>query len=854
MSELGALLGPLGVLYSLVTTIAAVAVKLKANRAAAEALAKRSDLVVVTLDGQVKDSQDGAVLANIEALESILSAISRLLEKLAAQNTLQQALAASTNAGRIKSFDAQLTQFIQSLQLSVSFQHDAVAKATLQDMDELPSLMEQLLSTVDTKFNVQQQQLETLTAIIKHQAELIESLPQRMKPKVDQLLGNTAQVIVAKSGRGLSSQRDWTIDADDIDIMWNRSLGSGSFGHIYRGIWDGKEVAVKVMDGARGREAVESIEKEAAVWYPLNHTNVLRLWRVCLNTDRPFIVMPVMICDLGAFITKFPDTDMRVRTSFLLGIARGMQYLHTLPEPIIHGDLKTSNVLVGESGEVQLTDFGMAFVKTTSSATTKRRSGAVRWIPPEKYKRGYVLSLPLDVFSFGMTAYHVVTGKLPFHDIESDEDAKELIKSGERPARPDGVPDALWRIICDCWHTDPDARPTFRNIAARLNALPRSKLTLPSNAMTQSVEAEAPAEKPELKPLDEDARRIVTPVGKLRNVISAVRLRPGSVREDDGPQPVAKPHAEKIHRAYTAPSSEALHVELPKSSALNEADETAVLAALPSWCRRVGIKRETFAQFNKTIESWDSKRGKSVQKPMIEWSEQGNVVGLRLMDQGITGPLSRVLFALKNLRILNLSSNKFEGPVSDDLGGLVNLTHLDLSQNRLTTLPESLGDLKNLIELNLSNNRFVELPASIGRLAKLEKLSAHDNEITALPDSIGELHTLQHLGLDSNRIEALPETIGMLRELRDLWLECNRISHIPGSIGQLEQLTELHLWDNQISWLPGTLGNLKQLTGLWLENNNLSELPRTLGTLPKLKEFTLDGNALPTEKLMAQLI
>ncbi|KAL2913882.1 hypothetical protein HK105_206616 [Polyrhizophydium stewartii] len=86
--------------------------------------------------------------------------------------------------------------------------------------------------------------------------------------------------------------------------------------------------------------------------------------------------------------------------------------------------------------------------------------------------------MPCDVLSFAMAAIEVLTGNVPFSDGIESHDAAAKIKAGERPSRPVGVPDALWRLIEDCWQQDPAKQPSFAQVVERLEAMPSKPFKL----------------------------------------------------------------------------------------------------------------------------------------------------------------------------------------------------------------------------------------------------------------------------------------------------------------------------------------------------------------------------------------
>nr|KAJ3421023.1 hypothetical protein HK105_004702 [Polyrhizophydium stewartii] len=314
--------------------------------------------------------------------------------------------------------------------------------------------------------------LETLSAIKKHGGTLLAAAPDGVREQLQTILDNASLDIVRRSGRGVSTRRNWTIDPDDVLILHNSKIGEGTLGEVYPARWNGKQVAVKVFPNAAGPAATQLIEREAFVWSQLQHENVLRLHGVCLDADKPFVVMPFVREDAASLLTMAQSVSIEMHTAILLGIARGMQHLHERQPPVIHGGLKANAARISDDGTVLISEFGMSLVKANSSRNTARRADDTRWVAPEVHDSGYKLAKPSDVFSFAMTAVEVLTGDVPFGSSVTGHEALVKIKSGERPFRPHGLPEALWQIIEDCWQQDPAARPSFAQVVERLEKLP----------------------------------------------------------------------------------------------------------------------------------------------------------------------------------------------------------------------------------------------------------------------------------------------------------------------------------------------------------------------------------------------
>ncbi|KAI8803943.1 kinase-like domain-containing protein [Cladochytrium replicatum] len=183
-------------------------------------------------------------------------------------------------------------------------------------------------------------------------------------------------------------------------------------------------------------------------------------------------------------------------------IALGMRYLHELSPPIVHGDLKTTNVLLTSDLTVKLSDINISAVKANAAAgrntfTAGISADTIKFMAPERLE-GAIQTIAGDVYSFAMTLYELLTaGSQPFSLDGLTTDSQvvtAVIIDRRRPTRPPDAslcPDAMWSLIQRCWDDEPGARPTFRTIVdmlavmsedvAALVAQPPEKVTLPED-------------------------------------------------------------------------------------------------------------------------------------------------------------------------------------------------------------------------------------------------------------------------------------------------------------------------------------------------------------------------------------
>ncbi|CAN0914600.1 Cysteine-rich receptor-like protein kinase 10 [Linum grandiflorum] len=195
-------------------------------------------------------------------------------------------------------------------------------------------------------------------------------------------------------------------------------LGQGGFGAVYKGkMSDGKEVAVK-RQLTSSSQGMEEVKTEVTLVAKLEHTNLVRLLGFCIQGKERLLVyeyLPNGSLDqvlFGNTTLKKSKLNWETRYRIIVGIARGMQYLHEDSRlNIIHRDLKGGNILLDESMNPKISDFGTArlFSGTQTHINTGRVLGTRGYMSPEYVNNG-IFSTKSDVYSFGILILEIVSG------------------------------------------------------------------------------------------------------------------------------------------------------------------------------------------------------------------------------------------------------------------------------------------------------------------------------------------------------------------------------------------------------------------------------------------------------------
>ncbi|KAG6502151.1 hypothetical protein ZIOFF_042040 [Zingiber officinale] len=198
----------------------------------------------------------------------------------------------------------------------------------------------------------------------------------------------------------------------------SNKLGQGGYGPVYKGKFkdDGQEIAVKRLSETSSQGANE-FKNEVMVIAKLQHRNLVRLLGCCIQGRERMLIyefMPNGSLDALLFDpTKSETLDWKTRHNIIVGIARGLLYLHHDSRlRIIHRDLKASNVLLDKDMNPKISDFGIAriFGGDDTEVNTMRVVGTYGYMSPE-YAMNGIFSIKSDVFSFGILTLEIISGK-----------------------------------------------------------------------------------------------------------------------------------------------------------------------------------------------------------------------------------------------------------------------------------------------------------------------------------------------------------------------------------------------------------------------------------------------------------
>lgn len=184
---------------------------------------------------------------------------------------------------------------------------------------------------------------------------------------------------------GLENFEEWTIDLRKLNM--GDAFAQGAFGKLYRGTYEGEEVAIKILerpenDQDRAQLMEQQFQQEVMMLATLKHPNIVRFIGAC---RKPMVWCIVTEYAKGGSVRQFltkrhnRSVPLKLAVKQALDVARGMEYVHRLG--LIHRDLKSDNLLIFADKSIKIADFGVARIEVQTEGMTPE-TGTYRWMAP----------------------------------------------------------------------------------------------------------------------------------------------------------------------------------------------------------------------------------------------------------------------------------------------------------------------------------------------------------------------------------------------------------------------------------------------------------------------------------------
>ncbi|KAL5576213.1 hypothetical protein UlMin_017912 [Ulmus minor] len=292
--------------------------------------------------------------------------------------------------------------------------------------------------------------------------------------------GETARIFTTEELRKATNNYDET-----------RVLGQGGYGTVYKGLLtDEKVVAIKKSKFGN-QSQIEQFINEVVVLSQINHRNVVKLLGCCLETEVPLLVYEFITNGtLSDHVHKkniHSSLPWEMRLKIATEIAGAIAYLHSSTVmPIIHRDIKSTNILLDENYTAKVADFGASrLIPLDQTQLTTLVQGTLGYLDPEYFQTSQ-LTEKSDVYSFGVVLAELLTGEkaisfdrqeydrnLAMHFISSVKEER-LFQILDKNLIIDGKVEqlkAVANVAMGCLRVKGTDRPTMKEVASELEGL-----------------------------------------------------------------------------------------------------------------------------------------------------------------------------------------------------------------------------------------------------------------------------------------------------------------------------------------------------------------------------------------------
>jgi len=259
------------------------------------------------------------------------------------------------------------------------------------------------------------------------------------------------------------------------EILLYEKLAEGGNGIINKASWRGLKCVVKCLKHNNNDIEYQDMINEISVISHLRHPNLVLFLGACTITDPLLLLYEFMPHgSLDNYYANISNQKNRLwkpkkmqAYKWIYELTQAVYFLHHCYYPIMHRDLKPSNILLNEDLHIKLTDFGLS--RTIKKKHEKYKmsgcTGTLRYMAPEViFNDGEDYDLKIDIYSLALVFWFILTGKIPYAELDLNPHVIQLIQIDYRPDIKDVGIIEIQDLIKQMWSTNPDNRPDIDHI------------------------------------------------------------------------------------------------------------------------------------------------------------------------------------------------------------------------------------------------------------------------------------------------------------------------------------------------------------------------------------------------------
>ena len=454
----------------------------KANQSQFKLLRSRVKEIEQRLSALEKIKDRTHFESGLQSLYDCLQDIARFLPSFSGKHYLKKVLKGGAYREKFSEYNRQLELATQQLHMDIDIQKlfaiETLQAAWKEDKAALqvqvPVMKRELVTLYREEEKTKRPMYDAATQRkIQHQKE--RAITQRIQWHILQEEAESSTKIIPDA-----------LQADYFDISFSHFIEQGTFGTIFFGTYQDRDVAIKTLDRKISEADREEFVREVAMTGRLDHPNIVKIYGAYLDDNLACMVLAFAYRgSLFDVLRAYVLTEDRQQV-LIHGIVDGLSYLHG--QGIEHRDLKSRNVLVDAQFHPMLTDFGRARVTTTSGISSSSLSSAYAWLAPEVILRG-AHSPKADIYSLGVILWEIVTGEIPLRGLTQQQIKTKLAAGSRDEAIPFSAHSVYQDLIRACWTHDVARRPLLAEIKQRITGMmSRPGSPIPTNGEARYFE------------------------------------------------------------------------------------------------------------------------------------------------------------------------------------------------------------------------------------------------------------------------------------------------------------------------------------------------------------------------------